>query len=263
MGALYRGTLSQTIANLAGKMDQRFHGFEKEVEDWHWWYRVRREILDQQLASLQLPERARLLDVGCGTGGASLVLSRYGDAVALDRAPESFRLSLDRPYRHRVVGSADQPLPFADQSFDVVCALDILEHLDDDAACTRELYRVCKRGGVAIVFVPAFQMLWGYNDDYSHHRRRYTRPQLEALLHRAGFSVEAAGYFNMILFLPTLAARVAQRMLPQLDQMEHSTRPHPMHRLLAALFRLELPILKRARLPVGTSAFAIARRVQA
>jgi len=52
-------------------MDASFHAFEKEVEDWHWWYRVRRDILDQQLTRLQLdPARARILDVGCGTGGA-------------------------------------------------------------------------------------------------------------------------------------------------------------------------------------------------
>ena len=241
-------------------MDERFHDFERQVEDFHWWYKVRREILDQQLAALRLPPGARLLDVGCGTGGASLVLSRHGRAVALDREPQSFAISMDRPYTHRVVGSLAEPLPFGDGSFDVVCALDILEHLDDDFASARELFRVCKPGGVLIAYVPAFRMLWGYNDDYSHHKRRYTRAQLERVVGEAGFSVEQSGYFNMLLFLPTLLARVAQRRVKQLDQMEHSTRPHPLHGLLAALFRLELPLLGRVRLPVGTSAFAIARK---
>jgi SAM-dependent methyltransferase len=241
-------------------MDERFHSFEREVEDFHWWYKVRREILDQMLSSLPLPPRARLLDVGCGTGGASLVLAKYGDAIALDRAPESFALSMDRPYRHRVVGSAAEPLPFADGTFDVVCALDILEHLDDDAACARELHRVARPGGAVIAFVPAFRALWGYNDDYSHHRRRYTSGELDSLLKRSGLDIVSSGYFNMVLFLPTLVARVAQRMIPRLDQMEHSTKSHPLHPLLAAIFRLELPLLRRARLPLGTSAFAIGQK---
>jgi len=242
-------------------MDERFHQFERQVEDFHWWYKVRREILDQQLQALRLPPDARLLDVGCGTGGASLVLSRHGRAVALDREPQSFQISMDRPYTHRVVSSLEQPLPFSDGSFDVVCALDILEHLDDDFASARQLYRVCKPGGVLIAYVPAFRALRGYNDDYSQHRRRYTRAQLDRVAREAGFAVEKSGYFNMILFLPTLMARVAQRRFKQLDQMEHSTRPHPLHPLLAALFRLELPLLARVPLPVGTSAFCIARKV--
>jgi SAM-dependent methyltransferase len=243
-------------------MDASFHAFQKQVEDWHWWYRVRRDILDQQLARLGLDRaRALLLDVGCGTGGAALTLAKHGRAVALDRSPDSFALSMDRPYRHRVVASAGAALPFADASFDVVCALDILEHLEDDAAAARELARVCKPGGTVIAFVPAFNFLWGYNDDYSHHQRRYLKTELSFLLRNAGLKVEEAGYFNAVLFAPTLAARLLQRLLPQATaNMEHSTKPAPWNDLLARLFRLELPILRRTPLPFGTSAFVVARR---
>jgi SAM-dependent methyltransferase len=243
-------------------MDASFHAFEKEVEDWHWWYRVRRDILDQQLARLSLdPTRARILDLGCGTGGASLTLARHGRAVALDRSPESFRISMDRPYTHRVVASASAPLPFADGTFDVVCALDILEHLDDDVAAARELHRVCKPGGTIIAYVPAFQLLWGYNDEYSHHKRRYIKSQLAGVLTRAGFDVNESGYFNAVLFLPTLAARLVQRAAPRLtDGMEHSTRPSPLNGVLTSLFRAELPFLRRRPLPFGTSAYSIGLR---
>jgi SAM-dependent methyltransferase len=242
-------------------MDATFHAFEKEVEDWHWWYRVRRDILDQQLQRLGLDARARILDVGCGTGGAALTLARHGRAVALDRSPDSFRLAMDRPYTHRVVASASEPLPFADGSFDVVCALDILEHLDDDATAARELHRVCKPGGHVIAYVPAYSILWGYNDEYSHHKRRYVKSQLADILESAGFDIRESGYFNAVLFLPTLAARLVQRAAPRLtDGMEHATRPSPLNGVLTALFRLELPILRRLPLPFGTSAFCIGEK---
>ena len=244
-------------------MDERFHGWEVSVEDWHWWYQVRRDILDDLLGALALGPDARLVDVGCGTGGASLVLSRYGHAVAVDRSADALRLgtSAGRPYRHRVVAAVDQPLPFADGSFDVVCALDILEHLDDDRAAARELRRICKPGGVVIVFVPAFALLWGYNDEFSHHRRRYTSAELDAVLADAGLHVERSGYFNAVLFAPTLAARVAQRLLPGLTKgMEHAPGPSRANGLLRRVFRLELPMLRRGlRLPFGTSAFSVAR----
>ena len=246
-------------------MDASFHAFEKEVEDWHWWYRVRRDILDQQLARLQLdPARARILDVGCGTGGASLTLARHGRAVALDRSPGAFAVApgkVARPYTHRVVASASEALPFADGSFDVVCALDILEHLDDDAAAARELWRVCKPRGHVIAYVPAYPILWGYNDEYSHHKRRYVKAELSALLNGAGFDIEESGYFNAVLFLPTLAARLIQRAAPKLTNgMEHSTRPSPFNGILTSIFRAELPLLKKRPLPFGTSAYYIGRK---
>ena len=244
-------------------MDERFHPFQKGVEDWHWWYRTRREILDGLIGSLPLDKaRARLLDIGCGTGGMSLVLSRYGKAVGLDRSLESFQMSQDRPYTHRVVGSAEV-LPFADESFDVVCALDVLEHLDDDVAGVREIRRVLKPGCTAVIFVPAFQLLWGHTDEFSHHRRRYTTATLRKTLEAAGLRVgPPLGYFNMLMFLPVLAARIAQRLMPKdlAHSIEYADKPSPLNEVLARIFQLEVPLLRLGPLPLGTSAYCLATR---
>jgi hypothetical protein len=136
-----------------------------------------------------------------------------------------------------------------------------LEHLDDEAAALSELHRVTRSGGHLVAFVPAFAILWGYNDDFSHHRRRYRQAQLNERVATAGFSVERSGYFNMTLFLPTLMARLLQRALPfSTAGMEHDPRRGPLNAVLAALFRAELPLLSRARLPFGTSAFCVGRK---
>ena len=112
------------------------------------------------------------------------MLHRYGDPIAFDRAEGAFALAPERPYAHRVVGAADRPLPFSDGAFDAAVALDVLEHLDDDRAAAAELGRVVRPGGFLVVFVPAFQILWGYNDEYSHHRRRYRQPAAGGLRQR-------------------------------------------------------------------------------
>jgi SAM-dependent methyltransferase len=242
-------------------MDERFHAFQRTVEDWHWWYRGRRDILDLTLAQLGLdPSRALLLDIGCGTGGSAPVLARHGRAVGLDRELRSFQLSPDRPYAHRVVGTSEA-LPFRDQCFDAVIALDLLEHLDDDVAGAREIRRVLKPGGAAVVFVPALRSLWGRNDVFSHHRRRYDRHGLRRVLEQAGFSVGPVGYFNLLLLPPTLLARLVERVAPRaVGRVEYHDRPSLGNEVLARIFRCELPWLRRRPLPLGTSAFCLARR---
>jgi SAM-dependent methyltransferase len=242
-------------------MDEGFHPFERSVEDWHWWYQVRREILDQQLGTLGLdPARALLLDIGCGTGGSSLVMARHGKVVAVDRSLRSHQLGQDRPYAARVVGAAEH-LPFVERAFDAVAALDILEHLDDDVAGAREVYRVLKPGGAAVVFVPALDILWGQNDEFSHHRRRYTLPELKRTLGAAGFTLGASGYFNLLLFLPTLLARLGERISRRaVGAIEYRDRPSRMNELLRRIFRLELPLIARRGLPLGTSVYCLAHR---
>ena len=242
-------------------MDERFHPFQQAVEDWHWWYRTRRRILDQYLSRLNLdPARALLLDVGCGTGGGALVMSKHGRAIGVDRALESFRISMERPYTHRVVAEVDQ-LPFADAKFDAVCALDVLEHLDDDHRGAQELLRVLKPGGTAIVFVPAFQFLWRKNDDFPHHKRRYTKDSLRRVLVEAGLSVEEIGYFNLVLLLPQWIGTLVEKFSPQMiAKLEREEKPTRLNEVLGKAFSMELPLLKRGPLPLGASVVAIARR---
>jgi SAM-dependent methyltransferase len=241
-------------------MDPCFHPHQRAVEDWHFWYAVRRDILELLLAELRLPAGARLLDIGCGTGGSAPVLARHGEAIGLDRELRSFRLSMDRPYRHRVVSGAET-LPFADGSFEAVVALDVLEHLDDDLAAAREIRRVLKPGGAAVIFVPALDILWGQNDVMSHHRRRYTKKRLQAVLTAAGFRLSHLGYFNLLLFLPTLVVRLLDRLMPKVaNRIEYQQQPTRLNALLTKVFGLEVELLRRTALPIGTSVCCLAHR---
>jgi SAM-dependent methyltransferase len=249
-------------------MDDAFHPFQHKTEEWHWWYRMRRDLLDDLIVRRGRFERPEpwLLDLGCGTGGNGLVLGKHGRAVGLDRAPEALRLAEERPYTLRVRHAVSGTLPFAARAFDGAVALDVIEHLDDDEAALRELGRVVRPGGLVVIFVPAYQLLWGYNDVFSHHRRRYTRSQLVSVLSRAGLEVEESGYFNALLFPPTLAARLLQRALPsRTEGMEHQGRPGLVNSLLTRVCALERPVVDALGrslgrgLPFGTSAYAAAR----
>ncbi|MEP7044705.1 MAG: class I SAM-dependent methyltransferase [Dokdonella sp.] len=88
-------------------------------------------------------------------------------------------------------------LPFADASFDLVCAFDIVEHVDDDETALAELARVAANGATFLLSVPLHASAWTAFDDFVGHRRRYERADLEMKLARHGFVVERSAIHGM------------------------------------------------------------------
>jgi len=241
---------------------------EREVSPDHWWFQGRRRILTRLLADLDLPPGARILDAGCGTGANTATLAALGrghgqgrgrgqgTVFGVDASPVPLGLAEEG----LAVLARLERLPFARGRFDLVAALDLLEHLDDDAAGARELARVVAPGGRLLVFVPAFEQLWGLQDDVSDHRRRYTAASLRSLVIRAGLRVERLSYFNTVLFFPILAARLAMRVVRPPVATENNLTTPALNRLLGAVFGAEASLLARANLPFGVSLLALARR---
>jgi SAM-dependent methyltransferase len=173
-----------------------------QLEDTHWWYRERRHLLAQQLRGL-VPGRA--LDSGAAGGGNTRVLRNHGwDAVALEYGAEGAAVAHERGLA-TVRGDATR-LPLADASLDLVVAFDVLEHIPDDEAAVAEVHRVLKPGATYLVAVPADPRLWSAHDVAVDHVRRYTRPQLLALLERGGFRIDSVRSWNVLL-RPVVALR--------------------------------------------------------
>ncbi|MEO8037401.1 MAG: methyltransferase domain-containing protein [Betaproteobacteria bacterium] len=88
-------------------------------------------------------------------------------------------------------------LPFSDRSFDLVCALDIVEHVDDDMGAMAELSRIAAPGAVLLLSVPLHPSQWTAFDDFVGHRRRYEPERLLAMLGTFGFVIERSAVFGM------------------------------------------------------------------
>lgn len=88
-------------------------------------------------------------------------------------------------------------LPFADSSFDLVCALDIIEHVDDDDGALSEVSRTAKPGGAILMSVPLHAASWTSFDDFVGHKRRYEPPQLLSKLARHHLTIERSAVFGM------------------------------------------------------------------
>jgi SAM-dependent methyltransferase len=251
-------------ANLPKEMQSHHYPILYQVEDTHWWYVGRRRIIQSLVekicASLDNPS-PRILDVGCGTGANLKVLAGYGKAEGVDISPQAVDFCRERGLDSVKLGAIEQ-LPYDSDSFELVTALDVVEHLDDDVAGLREMRRVLRREGRILVFVPAFMFLWGVQDDVSNHRRRYTLPGLLKAVEAAGFAVEWSSYANISFFLPVLVVRSVMRWLGLRADTEYGINISPMNGPFSRLFAAERFILDRGKLPFGVSAVCIARRVE-
>ncbi len=248
---------------LPREMMQHTYAILYDVEGSHWWYIGRRRILSsfvKEICSRIKDRRPKILDVGCGTGANLMMLGDFGEAHGIDVSYDAISFCRERGLDNVRHGAAED-LPYEDDTFDLVTALDVVEHLDDDAAGLREMGRVLRPGGRILLFVPAFMFLWGLQDDVSNHRRRYRLPQLLKVVREAGFEIERATYANITFFIPILLVRKFMRLTGIRTETENSIGISALNGLLGRIFGAESSVLRRMNLPFGVSALCVARKV--
>jgi SAM-dependent methyltransferase len=243
-------------------MDQRLMRLMLDVDEHHWWYRGRREIIDRELARLPLHAEATALDAGCGSGRTLLELARYCRRVAgLELNPEAAGVARGRGEFDVQIGRVET-LPWGEGTFDLITCLDVIEHTPDDVLALRELRRVSRPGAWLLVTVPAYQALWSSHDEMNHHFRRYSRRRLEFAVTEAGWRPQRMTFFNSLLLPPAALVRLTQRRKLAERGYSHELQlpPRWLNRVL------ELPLLGESRwlaagrtLPVGLSLLAVAQ----
>jgi SAM-dependent methyltransferase len=236
------------------------------LEEENWWYAGRTDLVlkmahrfDNGLSRRPL----RILDAGCGTGINLKNLQIIGDVYGLDISMDALIFSRIRGLHSLICGSVDK-LPIRDGIFDLVLALDVIEHIDEDISAIKELNRVLKPGGCLIISVPAFGFLWTSHDLALHHRRRYTRSRLLKILRLSGFESEKATYWNFFLFLPVAIIRLFKKFHQSRYDMQTDLEEMPfiLNELLLGLIRVENRILMRFDLPIGVSVMCMCRKVR-
>lgn len=251
-----------------------------EVEDDHWWFVGRRAVVFAQIEDAlkfvvppsggmssdktKLPPEGgttnrQILDIGCGTGATMDHLRKFGEVQGIDLALIPLSFSRRRGHERTMCASATE-LPFADDTFDLITALDVIEHLDDDVAGLSEIRRTLKPGASAVIYVPAFMALWGPNDDQSGHKRRYRLPELQAAAEKAGLKVERISYSNFAMFLPIWLGRKLLNFLGRTEASENKINHPLINNLMAWMFSSEANWLRRHRLPFGVSIVCVVRK---
>ena len=239
-------------------MEREVYEAMAEHDERHWWYRARRQVVAELIRrKVSLPEGARLLEIGCGTGHNLTMLGEFGSVDALEVDPIARGMAEKRLGR-TVLSS---PLPaldgLPDDTYDMVAALDVVEHIPDDTAALEGIARVLKPGGKLLMTVPAHQWMWSAHDVVNHHQRRYSKGGFKRLVDKSPLQLDSIGYLNSLLFPLAMAQRLGSKITGKEDA-NLAPPAEPINQVLEWVFALERRVIGRVPLPPGLSLFAVA-----
>lgn len=227
----------------------------RALEGSHWWFRGRRYLLQRLVRKLGL-QNALILDAGCGTGFASRELAAAGKVTSLD-ATEA---ALGPDFKGDACIADIRETPFPDGTFDLIVAMDLLEHLEDDRPALEEMYRICKPRGTLFVTVPAFQRLFSSHDKALGHYRRYSAADLRKSVRACGFEILKLSYIVTAVFPIAAVYRAVRwkRASEDCGTTDLFPVPEPFNAFLSFLMLLESWLVWHIRLPFGLTAFVLA-----
>jgi SAM-dependent methyltransferase len=231
-----------------------------ERERTYWWHAGRLVIIDSWLDKWVAPKKkSKILNVGCGTGGTLPVLEKYGKVTNVDVSDEAIKFMKKAGYLvDKVTGIK---LPYKDNSFDVIVAFDVLEHIKEHEDALVEWLRVVKKDGAILFTVPAYQWLWSDHDKSLHHYRRYTKKSIKGIVPSKG-KVQRISYY-IVFSLPLIVGfRFLNKLLGRKTDSESSyvNVPHFVNSLFTGFLKIEAAVHRFITLPTGTSLITIMRK---
>src|SRR3989344_280903 len=226
------------------------------IENEHWWFVAKRNMIGIILNKYAKEKNLKILDLGCGTGAVMKFLDSKDYKVcgvdtndaALDYCSEK-RLEVKK-------GEAEN-INFDDNAFDIVLALDLLEHLDSPEKSIREINRILKKDGLLIATVPAHQFLWSYHDVSLHHKKRYDKENFKNLF-QDNFKIETISWIHSSILLPAILIRLMNKMIGGKETSDVAKSGKTTNFIMGIVYFFELNIFKFFNyLPWGLSLLVV------
>lgn len=184
-------------------------------------------------------------------------LSEIGPTSGLDYSDDAIHFCKEIFQGVVKKGSLPDDVPYQNGSFDLITALDVIEHIDRDVDSLKAIRALLTPSGKAVITLPAYMFLWTNFDELNEHKRRYTLGELEEKLSQAGFTIEMISYFNTLLFPVVYIVRMFNRILHRSGASDVEMPSSIVNAVLRAIFDFERTLLKHVRLPFGVSILAI------
>lgn len=190
-------------------METYFYDLRYLVDKKEWRARAKRDLVfqlwekyrPQNNMEISDFKQVNILDFGCGTGVLQEEFEKRFNAkgFGIDVSKKAISYCKKRGL-NRIKLFDGNTIPFKDQSFDLVTAIDVLEHIEDDLGALKEIKRVLKKGGLALLLVPAHPHLWSTRDINLKHFRRYRVGELEDKCKKLGFKLLDSRNVDFVLY---------------------------------------------------------------
>lgn len=240
-------------------MERDFYKTYFELEKSNWWFRVRRNIILSILEKYDIGKDNKILDYGCGSGFlVGQLQDKSLDAYGADISKEAIEFGTNRGTKNLSQLSGIE-VNFSDGCFDTILAMDVIEHIEDDESVVKELERLLKPGSYLIITVPAYQWMWGVQDEVAHHYRRYTMSSVQNLItNNTNLKFLKKSYFNSFLFPPIALVRLISKWLNlKSRESDFDINNNFLNSLLYGIFNFESKFLRYINFPFGVSILLI------
>jgi SAM-dependent methyltransferase len=232
-----------------------------KIQKKHWWFVTKKKIVLEAI-DRHFSKRAgvKVLDIGCGSGLMLNALESVGQTFGMDMSDDAINFSREIFNGTVEKGSLPDQIPFAEGFFDLITALDVIEHVDQDVDSLKAIRSRLVADGKAVITVPAYMFLWSAFDDVNEHKRRYTLTELRTKLLLAGFTIEKISYFNTLLFPIVFVVRMLNNILKRNGASDVDMPSAPVNFVLTKIFGIERYLLRFVNLPFGVSVLAVVRK---
>lgn len=237
-------------------MERKLSDAYADLHRRHWWFRVREEVVVESLRRhLPSDSQNEILDIGCGDGLLFDRLAEFGRVEGVE--PDAGVIS--EQFRGQI-----HAVPFDERfqpgkKYTLVLMLDVLEHLPDAQASLVHALDLLVPGGILLITLPAFQLLWTAHDDLNHHVGRHTKAGFRAIANGAPIDIIEERYLFHALFPVKLAIRAFERAL-RLPPRVPCAPPPPINRMMRGYFRMEEKAFRKVPVPFGSSLLVVASK---
>ncbi|NLG06618.1 MAG: class I SAM-dependent methyltransferase [Candidatus Pacebacteria bacterium] len=231
------------------------------LENEHWWFLGKRLFASSFLSSINFSDtKSSILDLGCGTGGMTKFLERYGKVLGVESNQTS--IAFCKKNDVQVIESSVEKIPIQKDKFDLITIFDVLYHKDvEEALVLKEVRRLLKKDAYLLLSDCALPFFWSAHDEQMMAKKRFTKREIEQLLEKNNFSIVKSSYIYFFTFPFFVLQRLFLKFSKRESKSVVSKLPNVINKFLLFLIKIEAFLLKYIKTwPIGSSIMVLARK---